>query len=86
MNYVFDEIVLVFSEKKLMLVPRLLLSIMVYFALSQTFNRTINEYEWEMILQQHDPRCHSPQDRCAATLGIDTQQFCAIDTGNVMDT
>ncbi|XP_045133266.1 modular serine protease-like isoform X3 [Portunus trituberculatus] len=49
--------------------------------IAATFNRTINEYEWEMILQQHDPRCHSPQDRCAATLGIDAQQFCGIDTG-----
>lgn len=48
--------------------------------IAATFNRTVNDYEWEMILQHHDPRCHSPQDRCASSLAIDDQQFCGIDT------
>lgn len=44
-----------------------------------TFNRTVARYRWEMILQQHDPRCHSPHDRCATALTVDRDQFCGID-------
>ncbi|XP_037775954.1 serine protease 27-like isoform X2 [Penaeus monodon] len=44
-----------------------------------TFNRTVARYRWEMILQEHDPRCHSPHDRCASALTVDRDQFCAID-------
>ncbi|ROT82152.1 hypothetical protein C7M84_024683 [Penaeus vannamei] len=36
-------------------------------------------YHWDLILQRHDPRCHSPQEFCANILKIDLDQFCGID-------
>lgn len=48
--------------------------------IAATFNRTISNYDWQLILQQYDPNCHAPEDRCSKTLQIEQDQFCAIDT------
>lgn len=44
-----------------------------------TFNRTINNYQFELIRHRYESRCHSPHDLCATTLRIGSQQFCAKD-------
>nr|XP_027219064.1 uncharacterized protein LOC113811499 [Penaeus vannamei] len=54
-------------------------TVMMSSTFKYTFNRTVARYRWEMILQQHDPRCHSPHDRCATALTVDRDQFCGID-------
>lgn len=47
--------------------------------IAATFNRTKNNYEWDLIMQLHDTRCYSPSDRCSSDLIIGVDKFCGID-------
>ncbi|XP_063585806.1 low-density lipoprotein receptor-related protein-like [Penaeus indicus] len=47
--------------------------------IAATFKPVFTHYHWDMILQKHDPRCHSPQEVCGSILKIDLDQFCGLD-------
>lgn len=44
-----------------------------------TFNRTSLRYNWDLLPQGPDSRCHAPHDDCAASIDLDEDQFCATD-------
>ncbi|XP_047473238.1 uncharacterized protein LOC125028023 [Penaeus chinensis] len=47
--------------------------------IAATFKPVFTHYHWDLILQKHDPRCHSPQEMCGSILKIDLDQFCGVD-------
>ncbi|KAK8733506.1 hypothetical protein OTU49_006334 [Cherax quadricarinatus] len=44
-----------------------------------TFKHQSGDYNWDVILQQHDSRCDSPHSACSRATNIDSNQFCAND-------
>nr|XP_053637593.1 uncharacterized protein LOC128692434 isoform X2 [Cherax quadricarinatus] len=44
-----------------------------------TFKHQSGDYNWDVILQQHDSRCDSAHSACSRATNIDSNQFCAND-------